>query len=266
VHESLLDLARDGCGWLDYVQPQVDARIRLLCFPFVGGDASVFRPWQASLPSWIQVLPVQFPGRGRRFAEPPVTNLTRLTAALVDALHPLMDRPFAFYGHSMGAAIAFELARVVQSEETDLAGLFVSGCKPPHWLRPLSARAAVPISKLPEEEFIAELRRLNGTPRELLDDPAALRAFAPALRADFELLETAHYDPAARLTCPIVAFCGTNDGQAPPDAMLRWRELTSGLFDFSLLPGDHFFPLRGLRRFLPLLTGKIRGVLDSSSR
>jgi medium-chain acyl-[acyl-carrier-protein] hydrolase len=250
-------------GWIDYVQPRPRAKLRLFCFPFVGSDASIFRSWPTRLPDEIEVLPVQLPGRGKRFHEPAITNFATLKACLVEKLLPLIDRPCALYGHSMGAVVAFELARVIEQRQPGaLSCLLVSGCKPPHLKQRLASTLSKSISSLPEREFIAELVRLNGTPPELIRDIAALRTFVPALRADFQLLESVTYEDGPNVASPIVAFCGTNDDQAPPRAMLLWRELTTGPFDFNLVPGDHFFLLRHQHRFLDRLAEKIDRVLQ----
>lgn len=255
-----------SCRWLDFVTPRHSAKTRLFCFPFAGADASMFRGWAQTFPPSIEVLPVQLPGRGKRFREPPVRRLALLREQLYEGLAPLFDRPIGFFGHSMGALIAFELARYVQTiEKHELSCIVVSGCKPPQ-LRSDSAKAnAKLISQLPEEEFIAELARINGTPRELLQDKAALGVFLPSIRADFELLETAEYENNAKVACPLFAICGTNDTQATPEAMLLWRSFTSHSFDFSVVPGDHFFPVRCQKPFLRLLAAKIVGATDRDS-
>jgi medium-chain acyl-[acyl-carrier-protein] hydrolase len=246
--------------WLEHARPRPSARLRLFCFPFVGADASIFRTWSECLPEYVEVLPVQIPGRGKRFRETPIKQLTVLKEKLFDALSPFFDRPIAFFGHSMGALVAFEFARHVQAcRNQEPLCIFVSGCKPPH-SKLRASRDAKPISRLSEQDFIAELARLNGTPRELLEDRDSLRAFIPVLRADFELLETAEYEHDPVLKCPIIAFCGTNDVQATPDTMQRWRELTSGTFNFNLIAGDHFFPVRCRTRFLSVLADKIACV------
>jgi medium-chain acyl-[acyl-carrier-protein] hydrolase len=194
----------------------------------------------------VEVLPIQLPGRGKRFKEPAITKSTILVSLLVDAVRPFLDRPFALFGHSLGALIAFELAGSLQ----ELFGiqpmrLFISGCVAPQDMYPADS-----ISVLPEEEFIAELRKLNGTPQELLDDPSLLKVFLPTLRADFSLLGSFARQSRFPLGCPIVAFCGTHDTQASHDSMLSWKDLTTARFDLNLVPGDHFFIQRCRTPFL----------------
>lgn len=254
-------------AWLDFVRPRPWAKVRLFCFPFAGADASMFREWPENLPSSIEVLPVQLPGRGKRFLEPPVRRLATLKGQLYDELASLFDRPIVLFGHSMGALIAFELARHIQAlGKHELLCVVVSGCKAPQ-LRSQSAQQSKKlISQLPEDEFIAELTRINGTPQELLQNRAALQVFIPMIRADFELLETAEYEAGSNLSCPLIAICGTNDAQATPEAMSFWSALTNHSFHLNVIAGDHFFPLKCRKPFLRLLADKIMRATDGYFR
>lgn len=141
------------------------SRIRLFCFPFAGAGSLIFHAWPDHLPAEVEVCPVQLPGRGTRLKEPPFTRLPPLVEALAQALIPLLDKPFAFFGHSLGALISFELARRIRRESGLLpVRLFVSACDAPEI--PHRGRA---VHDLPKAELLTELRRLNGTPGELLD-------------------------------------------------------------------------------------------------
>src|SRR5258708_4430425 len=253
--------------WLDFVTPRPWAKVRLFCFPFAGADASMFRKWPENLPSSIEVLPVQLPGRGKRFLERPVRRLTILKEQLYDGLASLFDRPIVLFGHSMGALIAFELARHIQAlGKHELLCVVVSGCKAPQLRSQSPKQGRKLISQLPEDEFIAELTMINGTPRELLEDRAALQVFIPMIRAGFELLETAEYEADSKLSCPLIAICGTNDTKATPEAMSFWSALTSHSFHLNVIAGDHFFPLKCRKPFLRLLGDKIVRATDGNSR
>lgn len=222
--------------WVVRWQPNHKATLRLFCFPYAGGSASMYRTWGNSLPSHVEVCAIQLPGRGARMAETPMTSLPDILRELSQAIRPYLDLPFAFFGHSMGAMLSFELARVLRKESgVRPAHLFVSGCRALQ-LRDTDRQTY----NLPEAEFIEELRHLGGTPAEVLAHPELLGLILPLLRADFEVCQTYKYTTDAPLASPITAFGGTEDktGRAEIEA---WREQTTASFTLKMFPGDHFF-------------------------
>ncbi len=239
--------------WLPFRRAIAAARIRLICLPFAGGGASAFRGWADGLPLTIEVCAVQPAGRETRFREAPFTQFGPLVADLADALTPLLDLPIALYGHSMGALTAFELARELRRR----------GSAPPAWLV-VSGRVApdvplrnTPLHKLPDPEFRAELKNLNGTPPAVLESEELMSLLLPLLRADFTAHETYKYTNEPPLDCPILALTGTHDTLCPPAELEDWRRHTSAAFETRIVPGDHFFLqtqhstlLRLLGRFL----------------
>ena len=167
--------------WIACRKPRPQARLRLFCFPYAGGGASIFRTWPDGLPADVEVCPVQLPGRGTRLMERPFTQLSPLVEALAQALLPLLDKPFAFFGHSLGALVSFELARHLRRQYgVHPVRLFVSACRAPQI--PHRDR---PIHTLPEAEFLAELRRLNGTPAEVLEHEELMRDRTSRLAGGF---------------------------------------------------------------------------------
>jgi medium-chain acyl-[acyl-carrier-protein] hydrolase len=223
--------------WLSCPRPNPKARLRLFCFPYAGGDVLLYRPWAQGLPPTVELQLIQLPGRGVRLAESPFTSVEPLIRAAAPALLPYCDRPFAFFGHSMGAVISFELSHLLRSEHNlSPQHLFVSGRRAPQ-----EAASHPPIHDLPEPEFIEELRQLNGTPQEVLEHAELLQLFLPLLRADFAVAENYRYEPRPRLDCPITAYCGMEDRDAPREQMEGWREQTTASFALRMLPGDHFF-------------------------
>jgi len=223
--------------WLPFPALQTKARLRLFCFPYAGGNALAYRSWAASLPLSVGVWPVQIPGRGRRLDEPPFDRLRTLVQAMGPALRPYLDEPFAFFGHSMGALIAFELARHLRKEYgIEPRQLFISGRRAPS-LPPVER----PIYDLPEPEFLSALRELNGTPKEVLDHAELMEFMSPVLRADFAICETYEYSDDRPLGSPITVFCGTQDGEVSREQIALWREQTTSGFRLHMLPGDHFF-------------------------
>jgi medium-chain acyl-[acyl-carrier-protein] hydrolase len=226
-----------GTPWLVSPAASPRARVRLFCFPYAGGAAHIFRQWARRLPEGVEVCAVEPPGRGVRWRERPFTSLGELVAAAGPALLPFMDRHFAFYGHSMGALIAFELARRLrEAGRPEPAHLLVSGCRAPQ----------LPDTRddtydLPDPEFVEELRRLRGTPPEVLEYEELLRLMLPLLRADFAVAQTYRYSEGPPLGCPLTAVGGLRDEEVTRAHLTPWRELTAGPFSLHMLPGDHFF-------------------------
>jgi medium-chain acyl-[acyl-carrier-protein] hydrolase len=230
-------------SWLK--KPGTAARYRFFCFPYAGGGASIYHTWQTSLSPEIDICPVQLPGRENRIMEPPFDDLPLLVQAIAGVLLPYLETPFAFFGHSMGTLISFELARQLRRQNAPTpVHLFVSGHRAPQLPDP-----DPPTYHLPEAEFVDSLRRFNGTPETVLQNAELMQVMLPALRADMTISETYKYTPEEPLDCSISAFCAMQDSEASYDSMLAWREQARGSFRIRLLPGDHFF----LRAYQPLL-------------
>ncbi len=228
--------------WILRPHPRRRARLRLFCFPYAGGSASLFAPWADDLPDEIEVFPVQLPGRERRLREPLLTRMDALLAALLPAIHPYLDLPYALFGHSMGAVIAFELAR--QRALPGPVHLFASARRAPQ----VPARKSA-IHALPDAGFVAELRRFNSIPEAVLQNADLRQIFLPILRADFALYETYAYLAGPPLDCSISAFGGCEDVNVTRADLEGWREQTRAGFVLRMFAGDHFF----LRDARPLL-------------
>jgi medium-chain acyl-[acyl-carrier-protein] hydrolase len=180
-----------------------------------------------------------------------------LVRAIAEALEPRFEQPFAFFGHSLGAVICFELARLLRKERgIEPACLYVSGCRAPQ-LR--TERAAT--YNLPESEFVAELRRLNGTPDSVLDHPELMRLMLPIIRADFEISQTYSYLPDEPLSCPISAYGGLQDTEVARESLEAWQGQTTASFSLKVFPGDHFFIHSARSAFLLELTRDIETLL-----
>ena len=230
--------------WFVIPKPQPSATLRLICMPYAGSGPAAFRPWATLLPAWIELCIVQLPGRESRWREVPYSDMDSLidalTGALLDASHPtnLLDRPFALFGHSMGALVAFELARALQRRKRPApAHLLVSGRRAPQINDP-----EPPFSPLSDDEFVHEIiRRYNAIPKVILDDTEMLRLFLPTLRADMAVLEAYTYADAPQLDCPITAFGGVDDARAGRSDLAAWRAQTRDSFQLRQFPGDHFY-------------------------
>ncbi len=239
-------------GWLFCPRPNPQAALRLFCFPYAGGGASVYRRWPAGLPASVEVCGLRLPGHEGRFREPAFTRLTPLVDALAEALLPALDRPFAFFGHSMGALIAFELARRLHRDGRPTPRhLFLSARAAPQLHRP------DPCHNLPEPLFREHLRRLGGTPPEVLEHPELMKLLLPMLRADFAVCETYVHQPDEPLGCPITAFGGLDDPLPRREQLEGWRAHTRAGFRLHMLPGNHFFLHSAEPRLLQVLSEEL---------
>ena len=240
-------------SWFHVPHPVNNPSLRLFCFAYAGGSAAVFRDWYKSLPSNVEVCSIQLPGRGVRFREKAITCSVELINSLVTAIEPYLDVPFAFFGHSMGAQVAFELTRALRREKkAQPQHIFVSGRKAPHL--PMIRR---PIHALPEAEFLTEIRRLNGTPSEAWEHPELISLMSPILRADVKLVETWKFDTEAPLNLPITALGGFNDEGVPRAQLESWQEHTSHPVDVKMFSGDHFFINSAQSDVLAVLNAKL---------
>jgi len=223
--------------WLPGFKEKPDARLRLFCFPYAGGSAVGFRGWQDAFPPSIQVAAVQLPGRGDRLSEPAFKHLPDMIQALGPALSPYLNKPFAFFGHSMGALIILELTRWLRRTNGPMpVHLFISGRRAPQ-----IPDDEPPNYNLPEPEFIERLRQLNGTPHEVLNHPELMQLMVPLLRADFSVCETYQYESEPPLNIPITVFGGVDDVEVPRQRLEPWQSLTTASFSLQMFPGDHFF-------------------------
>ena len=248
-------------SWLVTPVANPRARLRLFCVPHAGSGASVHARWAHELPADVEVCAIQMPGREGRHREPPLTRWDDVRDALAEALRPWMDKPFALFGHSLGALVAFELAgRLSDDRSRPCAHLFVSGCRAPHL--PLDE---APLHHLPAEELVRELRRSRGTPDQVFDAPELLAHFLPTLRADLYLYETyaarAHRQDDA-LPVPISAYGGLEDDRVAAPALQAWRHHTSAAFRHVMFSGGHFFLKEHRAAVLSQLSAELRGIVS----
>lgn len=222
--------------WLPYRKPRPAARVRLFCFPYAGGGASLYRAWPDALPATIDVCAVQLPGREGRLRDAPVASMKDLVPMIADGLAPHLAPPFAFFGHSMGAAIAFELARELRRRGRPMpAHLFASACPAPH-IPDTDATHT-----LSDEGMIEQLRKLGGMSEEVLAHRELMEMILPVFRADAAVTETYAHAEEAPLDVPITAFGGLADAKATRDDMDAWRQHTRAAFALSMVPGGHFY-------------------------
>ncbi len=214
-------------------------RINLLLLPYAGGGARIFRKWKVGLPTWLHPIPLNLPGRGPRHGEPPIREWPALTALLSDEARPYLDRPFALFGHSLGALIALELAHEFRERYgKNAVWLGVSGC-----IAPVRRRPEHKWLHCSEEEFLAEVRSLNGTPPELLENRDLLDLIMPVLRADFHLAGSYQPRTRARLAMPMLIAGGTRDKEVSvtPENLFAWGKETTGPCCVKMIDAGHFF-------------------------
>ncbi|SNS47677.1 medium-chain acyl-[acyl-carrier-protein] hydrolase [Granulicella rosea] len=220
--------------WVSSRDMTPTARMRLFCLPHAGSGAAAFYRWKRLMPAGIDLCPVFLPGREMRLSEQPYEDASALIADLEFALQPYLDRPYAFFGHSMGALLAFELAQAFRPEH-----LFVSGRIATHLPWPHRH-----IHALPDEELVSELgRRYGGNPQALLDDPALGEIFLPILRADLAVVESYRFRHDRTLVCPVTAYTGEADLSVSETGLSAWRQRTNGAFRSQRFAGDHFYHL-----------------------
>ncbi|WP_031074652.1 thioesterase II family protein [Streptomyces sp. NRRL WC-3742] len=222
--------------WLRRPQPRPAAAVRLFCLPHAGGSPGLYRSWAAFLPPDVELLAVRMPGREDRIDEPLPADLPALVAGLASALGPLLDRPWALFGHSMGAAVGHELAlHMLRRGHRPPVRLFVSAREAPQF------HHGGTVHLRDDDALCAELARLGGTSAELLALPEVRALVLPAVRGDYRLIETYPARPRGFLPCPVTAFVGTGDEELTTEEAQGWDAWTDGGFDLLAFPGGHFY-------------------------
>ncbi len=225
--------------------------LRLFCLPYSGASAMAYSRWRRSMPDWLQVRPLELPGRGMRMDEPLQSDIRRLAAQLADEISAELDRPYALFGHSLGGLLAFELAHALHERGLPAPlALFASATAGPS-RRDVSEYA---VAKT-DEQLIERLRELKGTGEEVLANAELMQMMLPILRADFLLCGSFSYGQRAPLPMPIHVFGGKQDS-VRAEQLLDWQTDTSSKFSLDLFEGHHFFLvqqeqplLRCLRRY-----------------
>jgi medium-chain acyl-[acyl-carrier-protein] hydrolase len=241
--------------WFRRFKPNPDAGLRLFCFPFAGGGTLAYNGWAAALAPAFEVYALQLPGREHRFKEKPFDQLLPLVDELVDAVCPPTNKPFAFFGHSLGTLIGFELVRQMRRQK--LPGpvhFFVSGWRAPHLPDPYP-----PLHRMARAGFMQELKRLNGTPESVLQNPELMEIFLPVLRSDFKMAETYVYENQDPIACPITAFGGRHDLRVSRGELEAWQAHTSDKFRLRMFSGGHFYLQHRQQELCDEIVGDLRG-------
>lgn len=246
-------------SWIRFARRVPRVRIRLLCFAHAGGGASIYRRWPAQLARHgIETWPVQIPGREERAGEPPIASLNVLTDALHGALGDHLDSaPYALFGHSAGAAVAYALALAARQRECPPPRwLVVSACRPPTHPDPDS-----PMHGWERSRLVPKLMRYGGMPAEIAGNDELFDLILPTVRADFALFENARWPTGQLLDCPVTAVGGVSDRMVPAGLLPAWGAVTRGHFEVQLLPGGHFRPPLAERKLMEVLAdGLVKNV------
>ncbi|QUH01919.1 thioesterase [Saccharopolyspora erythraea] len=239
-------------SWLRRYFPSPEAAVRLVCFPHAGGSASFYRPVASAHSTHADVVVLQYPGRQDRHRHPFIETIDDYADAITSVLASEPELPTAFFGHSMGATLAFEVAhRLELGAGRPPRALIVSGRRAPGTVREER------VHESDDEGLLAELRRLNGT-GAALDDEEIVRMSLPAIRNDYKAIETYPPRPNRSVSCPVWALVGDDDPKTTVDEALRWKHHTSALFGMRTFPGGHFY----LTEHASAVNAEIRKRLD----
>ncbi|MFC9927360.1 thioesterase II family protein [Streptomyces sp. NPDC127190] len=245
--------------WIRRFHPSPEARIRLVCLPHAGGGATYYHPLSAALAPDVEALAVQYPGHQDRHREPCIDSLPELARRLVPELLPLTDRPFAVFGHSMGASLGFEVARLLEHEHGVVpAALFASGRRAP------SEHREEFLHQQGDDVLVRDVRELSGTDARLLADPELLDMVLPALRSDYKAIETYRYVPGPDLSCPVTVLIGDEDPRVTLDEARSWTAHTTGDFALKVYGGGHFYLTRHTDAVAREISGRLLSTTGAS--
>jgi surfactin synthase thioesterase subunit len=235
--------------WFLCTEPRHEAKMRLFCLPFAGAGASVYRTWSGVFPRSIEIRAVQLPGRESRLREPRIRNAVILAHEIADALCPYLDRPFALFGYSLGALLAFETVRALRRQgKPQPACLFAAAMHAPHL-----PDVHPPLSQLPHDRFIEQVNAYFQPQDAAWRIPELLDMLLPILRDDMSMVDSYDYSIEPPLACPIDVYIGTEDRSVPAPSAQAWQEQTAAGFRMTAFPGTHFF----LHSALPQLQEKV---------
>jgi len=248
--------------WIIRQRPNPDASLRLFCFTHAGGAAVLFRDWHAAMPPHVEVCAVESPGHMSRRREPLIRSMDALVAATVEAIDPLLDRPFAFFGYSLGALVAFHVARAARARKAlQPQQLMVAASKAPHLPREQS-----PLSQQPQATFLSELERRYGPIDPIIkSEPELLELLLTITRADLEVLDSHTCPPQSPLSCPIFVFGGKQDGTLDASGLEAWGQHSTAATSVQWLTGGHFFIRNAGKELLGLVQAAL-GAQQSSPR
>ncbi|MGW0963917.1 thioesterase II family protein [Streptomyces gelaticus] len=250
---STLSAGRDSDQWIRRYHPAPGASHRLVCFPHAGGSASFYFPVSAALSPEVEVAAVMYPGRQDRRTEPGIDDIATMADRTAAALAPFADKPLTFFGHSMGAVIAFEVARRLEAEGRGPRHVFASGRRAPSVFRPEN------VHERDDDGIVAEMKALSGTDSRVLGNEELLRMVLPAIRSDYRAIERYRVEPGAAISAPLTVLTGDADPRTTLDDARAWEPHTRGRFGLKVFPGGHFFLSEKAPDVLAVLKEHFRG-------
>jgi medium-chain acyl-[acyl-carrier-protein] hydrolase len=240
-------------NYFPVIYKKTTAKFNVFAFPYAGIGASLYKIDEASIPDNIALIPVQLPGREERILENPFTNMSWLVNKLASEIQSHLDKPFVFFGHCLGALIAFELAHVLKDQYSfELSHFFVSACPAPH-----IHKVDNPKHKLPAEQFLEEVQNIGSFEKPATVEKKVTNILLPGLKADFSLYENYQYAAKEKLSCPITVFHGVEDHYIPVDLLLAWEEQTDEGFFQQSFAGNHLYIHNNLKAVLEIIDSQL---------
>ncbi|VAW80210.1 hypothetical protein MNBD_GAMMA12-2521 [hydrothermal vent metagenome] len=245
--------------WIKCYRESSQSKLKVFCFPFAGGSASAYRLWKDYLSEEIDVYAIQLPGREERISDPLLTDLKASVKEIADEILPLLDKDFVFFGHSMGAVMALELAHILEQQNKIPRQVIVSArCSP------LLVDPETQIHQLSDKGFVQAIRDYNGTSEIVLQNKELMAMFLPILRADFSMSETYQYSQTKPLSCPLTAICGIEEKELEEHHITGWQAVTTGAFTTKMFAGGHFFIKDEIEVVLPYLNNVLNDLINKN--
>ncbi|MEU3188840.1 alpha/beta fold hydrolase [Streptomyces sp. NPDC006923] len=245
---------RENSNWIRRFHPSEEARVRLVCFPHAGGSAPFYFPMSQKLSPGVDVLSLQYPGRQDRRQDRRIDTIAEYADIIAAELRPWLDLPTAFFGHSMGAVLAFEVTRRLEKDPGySPVRIFASGRRAPSSYRDEN------VHKRDDDGIVAEMRLLSGTNPQILGNEEILRMVMPAIRSDYTAIETYRAELSAIVRAPITVLTGDDDPKTSPEEAEAWRGHTSDAFDIHTFPGGHFYLAAHQEKIIKIVSEGISG-------
>ncbi|MDP5142178.1 thioesterase domain-containing protein [Rheinheimera baltica] len=249
-----------GNNWFLIPKPNPNARLRLFCFPYAGGNAGTYLAWAEKLHYQVELVALQLPGRATRIAEPAISDMHQMIEALLNQSTCFTQLPYVLFGHSLGSKVAYEFAaNMCRQRNRPPSHVIVSGSGAPHL--PVEH---LPLYNLPEAEFIAKLEKLQGTPVEVLQNKELMAMLTPLIRADFKIADT-YIPDASPIECPFTILGGTQDHDVTTEMLAAWNQLTSAPGKIHMIEGNHFFVEQNRAAVLYVVNQVLENVLSAST-